>query len=165
MVNLYDIRKRAQEAADPQHENTQIIQSQTEMPFKGAETGLESFEPSFAVNPPSENENALKRLKTPLTGNDAKRNYRAMYRAACNYHERHNPPAVESAYWQTHIPGEDETPQAEAEYWADAARDASKTASSFKQDPFFIGLLAAVYSELEREYSTMREAAANEQSA
>lgn len=165
MVNLYDIRKKAQEAADQQRNSAQNIQSQIEMPFKGTETGIGALEQYSAINPSPNNKSALNRLKTPLTGIDAKRDYRAMYRAACNYHERHNPPAVERAYWQTHIPGADETPQAEAEYWADAARDISDTASRYGQDPFLMGLLTAVYSELEREYSAMRESTAKEKSA
>lgn len=101
-----------------------------------------------------------KRKLEPLTGMDASRDYRAMYRAACNYHERHNPPKVDSEYWKSHTPGEDETPQAELDYWEEAAYSVSEAASAFQRDPFIIGLLAVVYDELEREYIAKREAVA-----
>jgi hypothetical protein len=99
------------------------------------------------------------RTMPPFTGTDQHRNYRAMYRAACDFHERHNPPRVEAAYWKSHIPGTDDPPPSEVEYWQRTAQDASDTATAQGNDPFLIGLLAAVYEELEREYEQRRKRA------
>jgi len=67
------------------------------------------------------------------------RDYRAMYRAACNFHERHHPA------------------QLTADYWEAAAEDMTKTSNEFDNDPFLMELLLAVYEELEREYETLRK--------
>lgn len=99
------------------------------------------------------------RTMPPFTGTDQRRNYRSMYRAACDFHERHNPPRVEAAYWESHIPGTDDPPPSEVEYWQQTAQDASDTARTHGNDPFLIGLLTTVYEELEREYEQMRETA------
>ena len=92
----------------------------------------------------------------PFTGIEKSRNYRAMYRAACDFHERHNPPTVDGEYWRTHKPGEDEAPQAELDYWEAVCDDMTATANSLQQDPFLIGLLIAIFEELEREYKALR---------
>ena len=111
-------------------------------------------EPYSPTPPP---QRPLKRKLEPFTGMDTSRDYRAMYRAACNFHERHNPPKVDSEYRKSHTPGEDDTPQAELDYWEEAAMDVSETASAFQSDPFLTGLLLAVYEELEREYRALRD--------
>ena len=95
------------------------------------------------------------RLNRKFTGIDEGRDYRAMYRAACNYHEQHNPPVVDREYWRTHQVGKDEVPQAELEYWEKAAIDIAAVAHSFGNDPFITGLLTAIYNELGREYKTI----------
>lgn len=105
--------------------------------------------------------NALEREIKPFTGIDAARDYRAMYKAAFAYHERHSPPEVDLLYWQTHTPGTDETPQRELAYWEKAALDISETSSSFGNDRFMIDLLCAIYDELGREYAGARQRAAN----
>ena len=97
-------------------------------------------------------ESPAERKLRPFTGKDTERNYRAMYRAACNFHEAHNPPAFDGAYWQTHTYGVDEVPRIEAEYWERTAHDIAWTAYQYHNDPFITGLLMAVYDELEREY-------------
>lgn len=91
-----------------------------------------------------------------FTNASGTRNYKALYRAAHDYHKRHNPPTVDRAYWETHTAGEDEPPQAELDYWEEAATDVSATANAYNNDPFLIGLLVAVYEELEREYQSLR---------
>ena len=106
---------------------------------------------------------ARKRELLPFTGMDAARDYRAMYRAAFAFHEAHNPPTVDREYWRTHTPGFDDPPQAELDYWQHAAEDLSKTGAECGSDPFFIGLILAVYDELEREYKAARSAAADNQ--
>lgn len=107
-----------------------------------------------ATPPPA---NASQGNFKPFTGIDTSRNYRAMYRAVCNLHERFNPPLVEGLYWQDHTPGIDETPQTELDYWADVAKAVGETAADFQQDPFITGMLIAVVEELEREYRAKKE--------
>lgn len=82
---------------------------------------------------------APRRPLKPLTGLDPRRNYRAMYRAACDFHERHNPPTLEG------------------DYWSKASDDMTETANRFDNDPFLTGLLLAVFEELEREYKSLTE--------
>lgn len=102
---------------------------------------------------------ALKREIKPFTGIDTARDYRAMYRAAFEYHERHNPPRIDREYWQTHTPGIDETPQVELDYWEQAAQDISSACNAFNNDSFFTGLMVEVYNELGREYEAARQQA------
>ena len=139
--------------------------------FKGAEAEKDALiEQGFSViegaitpfdEPPAPNirqpEKDKKGQLRPFTGTDQRRNYRAMYRAACDFHERHNPPRVEAAYWKSHIPGTDDPPPSEVKYWQQTAQDASDTARMQGNDPFLIGLLTTVYEELEREYEQTRE--------
>lgn len=94
-----------------------------------------------------------------FTNASGTRNYKALYRAAHDYHKRHNPPTVDRAYWETHKAGEDEAPRVELDYWEDVCNDISATANAYNNDPFLIGLLATVFEELEREYQSLREKA------
>lgn len=126
------------------------IVEDVEMPF----TAVEEQNAINSMPPPK---SPLERKLEPFTGVDSSRNYRALYRAACNFHERHNPPLVEAEYWKNHTPGIDDTPQAELDYWANVAEDMSATASDLHQDPFLIGLLMAIFEELEREYRAKKE--------
>ena len=114
---------------------------------------------------PSEQTPALKRKLEPFTGMDEKRDYRKLYRAACDFHIAHNPPAVDQEYWRTHQPGVDTPPPAELEYWEKAARDVGEVYLSNGDDPFLIGLLVEVFDELEREYKARRDAAAAQKAA
>ena len=114
---------------------------------------------------PSEQTPALKRKLEPFTGMDEKRDYRKLYRAACDFHIAHNPPAVDTEYWRTHQPGVDLPPPAELDYWEKAARDVSEVYLSNGDDPFLIGLLVEVFDELEREYKARRDAAAAQKAA
>lgn len=82
---------------------------------------------------------APKKPLRPLTGIDPRRNYRAMYRAACDFHERHNPPTVSP------------------DYWSEASEDMTETAGRFDNDPFLTGLLIAIFEELEREYQLLQQ--------
>lgn len=88
-------------------------------------------EPREAVTKP-------RRQLPPFTGRDPARDYRAMYRAACDLHERHNPPRITADYWEA------------------ATDDLTATAQRFNDDPFLIALLAAVFEELEREYKAIQ---------
>lgn len=126
----------------------------TECPQKPANEGRTS------ENAPS-TQPGLKREIKPFTGIDAARDYRAIYRAAFAFHEAHNPPTVDREYWRTHTPGEDMPPQAELDYWENAARDMGAAALTFAGDAFFNGLLIAIYEELEREYKAAQQQAAN----
>lgn len=79
------------------------------------------------------------RTLPPFMGTDSGRDYRAIYRAIFECHERNNPPRLTR------------------EYWEKAADDINATASRFHNDPFVFALLVAVYDELEREYRKLEE--------
>lgn len=124
---------------------------------EGSKTPFEAPAPQdVEISTPSPG-SPLKRKLEPFTGIDKRRNYRAMYRAACDFHERNNPPTVDIEYWKSHSPGIDETPQAELDYWEKAVADMTATANSLQQDPFLIGLLMAILEELELEYKAKKE--------
>lgn len=129
------------------------------MPVERAQTAVEGLDAHSVVKYSPSAEPALKREIRPFTGIDAKRDYRAMYRAAFEYHDRHNPPQVIREYWQQHKPGEADPPQAELDYWAAAAQDACEVSNRFDNDKFVTGLLGAIYDELGREYASRQAAA------
>ena len=106
--------------------------------------------------------NYMLNLRTLNEGIDEKRDYRAMYRAAFEYHDRHNPPRIDREYWQTHEPGVDDVPQAELDYWDKAAQDICEVSNRFGNDKFIVDLLAAIYDELGREYADARRQAAEQ---
>ena len=84
------------------------------------------------------------------------RNYKTLYRAAHDFHQRNNPPTVDRDYWRTHTPGIDETPEAELNYWQRLSEDVIATLRAYQEDNFLKGLLIAIYEELEREYKSAR---------
>lgn len=96
------------------------------------------------------------RLKKAFTDKSGRRDYNILYRAAHDFHEKHAPPLVDLEYWKDHRPGVDDAPQAEVDYWTQAAKDVAEITSAHGGDPFLTGLLQAVYKELEREYKTIR---------
>ena len=73
--------------------------------IEGATTPFDAPPAQEAYTPTPPPEKARKGQLRPFTGIDKSRNYRAMYRAACDFHERHNPPTVDGEYWRTHKPG------------------------------------------------------------
>lgn len=85
-----------------------------------------------------------------------------MYRAAFEYHDRHNPPRIDREYWQTHTPGEADPPQVDLDYWDKAAQDICEVSNRFSNDKFMMDLLAAIYDELGREYEAARRQAADQ---
>lgn len=78
-----------------------------------------------------------KRSLPPLKSLDGSRDYRKLYRAACDFHERHNPPT------------------ASAEYWSNTSDDMTETAQRFDNDPFLTALLIAIFEELEQQYKVL----------
>ena len=138
---MLEIRRRSQQPAQMPTEGAQKPENGASMPRAHSDT--------------AEAKPALKREIKPFVSMDKSKDYRAMYRAVFDYHERHNPPHVDRAYWATHRPGLDETPQAELDYWAQAAKDAEELTARFN-DPFFTEMLVSVYVELEREYKAGR---------
>lgn len=111
MTSLYEIRDRAQRAEGRQPDGAQL-----------------QMQPV----------NVARRVLPPFTGVNGKRDYRAMYRAICECHERNSPPCSTPTYWE-HV-----------------TADIEATAAQFEKDPFVVALLNAVYDELEREYQAMR---------
>lgn len=80
---------------------------------------------------------AQKKTRPPLLSADGRRDYRAMYRAACEFHERHaTPPAI----------GKSEA------YWESAVEDMRTVALAFNNDPFLVGMLGVVYTEMENQW-------------
>ena len=126
--------------------------------IEGAENPfLQASEPrasSGMTNASGVPKNAAER-KTEAFMSASGRDYNAMYRAAHDFHKRHNPPTVDLEYWSTHEAGIDDTPEAEADYWLRIAEDVTATAQAWK-DPFLTGLLLDVCDELEREYKRIR---------
>lgn len=88
----------------------------------------------------------------PFTGIDSSRNYRAMYRAVCNFHEKHNPQK-----WRGLSFGQTDDNEPDCSYWGRATDEMGAIALQFDNDPFVTGLLLAVWDELEREYQQMKE--------
>lgn len=147
----------AQEQKDQLIEQGYIIVDDAEDPFlKASEKASDTLSALSFTDTTDAPKQALKRKTEAFMNASGTRNYKALYRAALDYHKRHSPPTVDSAYWQTHIAGENDPPEAELQYWEKAANDASATASAHDNDPFLIGLLLAVYDELEREYNALR---------
>lgn len=143
---MIEIKRRQQQAA-------QMPAERAQKPAGGLE-GLATGKYVHSTAP------ALKREIRAFAGVDEKRDYRAMYRAAFEYHDRHNPPRIDRKYWQTHTPGVDETPQSELDYWEQTAHDIQAEAEHHGRDPFFVSLLEAVHAELAREYEQERNNAA-----
>ena len=94
-----------------------------------------------------------------FTDHSGSRNYKKLYRIAHDFHQRHNPPTVVRDYWKNHRPGEDDIPEAEAQYWTKTAQDMGETASAGGGDSFLVALLSAIMDELEREYKDIRDKA------
>ena len=142
---MIEIKRKGQAAAEMPAERAQ-------MPAEGLDAQARGIHALSA-------EPALKREIRPFTGIDEKRDYRAMYRAACEYHDRHNPPRIDREYWQTHTPGEADPPQVDLDYWDKAAQDICEVSNRFGNDKFIVDLLAAIYDELGREYADARRQA------
>lgn len=146
---LENIAYRGFSGAEARAEKDKLI----EQGFTVIEGAVTPFDARLAHNistPTHTPKKPAQRQIEPFTGIDKARNYRAMYRAACNFHERHNPPTVKA--------GEDEPSQAEIDYWEEAAEDMRKTAEGFNNDPFITGLLLTIFDELEREYKVLKDA-------
>lgn len=74
---MIEIKRKGQTAAQMPAERAQMLAEGLDAQARG-------------IHAPSE-ETALKREIRPLTGIDEKRDYRAMYRAAFEYHDRAQP--------------------------------------------------------------------------
>ena len=125
--------------ATPRQNNAIAVKKRPQEPREG----------QGAITPPPALQRPSERKITPFLSMDGKRNYRAMYRAACNYHEKYSPPII----------GNDEG----LSYWHEAAEEIGQISASFGNDPFIMGLLSSVYEELEREYKYLRDKEQGEQ--
>lgn len=134
-------------------------QAAAEIPVERAQMTADGLEARMMEGHTHGTQTALKREIRPFTGIDENRDYRAMYKAAFEYHSRHNPPRIDRDYWQTHTPGVDSVPQAEVEYWERAAQDGCEICNSFDNDRFLTDLLLTIYNELGREYKAQQQAA------
>lgn len=84
----------------------------------------------------------VKKAHKPMESIDG-RDYRKMYRAICDFHERHR---------LTRLPLE-----GYAAYWAKVDDDITCAFQQFESDPFIVAMIVAVTEELEREYKTLVE--------
>lgn len=105
----------------------------TQTPARRPETPHGDAQGARMVNCTTKNKNGSQGQIKPFRAVSPDRNYRAMYRAACNFHERNNPPENTDAYW------------------AKAAADMAAVSSEFQGDAFLRGLLLAIWDELGRE--------------
>lgn len=138
-----------------------IAEADTDNPFlQASDTAPQmASEPPIAsepINPSPTSKKAVQGNIEAFSSASGTRKYKALYRAAHDYHKRHYPPTVDRAYWEAHIAGADDAPQAELDYWEEASSDMCSTSNAFDNDPFLVGLLVAVYEELEREYNKLR---------
>ena len=85
-----------------------------------------------------------------FTGICSSRNYRAMYRAACNFHEKHNP-----RNWEGLVFGANSDNEPDCTYFGAAVEEMEQIIRNFQNDPFLSALLLAIYEEMEREYHLM----------
>ena len=127
-----------------------------ENPFTAPQT---SAPPEPQPEPPQPERAAPERKREAFTDHSGSRDYNRYYRIAHDYHKAHTPPVVEAEYWRTHTPGEDDIPEAEAQYWIRAAAELGAASESGGNDLFLMDLLSALYAEIEREYKALREEA------
>lgn len=132
------------------------VVSPADNPFTAPQSGPVAPPPSAPVILPESLRAASEGKKEAFTDHTGGRDYKRIYRAAHDFHRRNSPPEVVRDYWKDHKPGEDDTPEAEAQYWKRAAQDLAETASAGGGDSFLLALLSAVYEELEREYKAIR---------
>lgn len=149
-----------QEKKDALIEQGFTIEEDKDNPFlkdapTASQTASEPPQASALNSSTPANKNAPQGKIEAFTDVSGKRNYKALYRAAHDYHKRHFPPMVDREYWRTHTAGEDEPPQVELDYWEEAVNDISATVNAYNNDPFLSGLLVAVFDELEREYQSL----------
>lgn len=130
----------------------QMPVKRTQMPADGLETPANKEQATPAETP-------LQAEIMAFTGIGNGQDYRAMYRAVFDFHEQHNPPRVDTVYWQTHTPCIDDTPQSEVDFWAQAWQDLRKVCEAFNNDQFIIAMMGAVMNEINREYEADRRAA------
>lgn len=109
--------------------------------------------------PTQPKKDAPERKREAFTDHSGSRDYNRYYRIAHDYHKAHTPPVVEAEYWRTHTPGEDDIPEAEAQYWIRASAELGAASESGGNDTFLMDLLSALYAEIEREYKALREEA------
>ena len=151
-TGLNKIAYKGFETAEEQEKRDSLLQAGFTF-VDAPENPFTAPQASAPVPPPSGRKGA------PFTDHTGSRDYKRIYRAAHDYHQRHTPPTVEREYWRTHTPGEDDTPETEAQYWIEAAQDMAETSAAGGNDPFLMDLLTAIYTELEREYKALREEA------
>lgn len=120
-------------------DKTPFEEPQLDMPTKASVRPPEGLQTLPFVSVPPEPPRPTERKLEPFMSNDG-RNYRALYREACNFHERHK--MVEDT----------------EEYWVALAKDMGELSGKYQQgkDSFLNGLLMTIMEELEAEVKRMR---------
>lgn len=142
----------AEELKDSLTEKGYSIIDNAENPFLQASEPLSSSAWTESSGAP---QTATERKGEPFISSSGQ-DYKALYKAAYDYHQRYTPPVVDRKYWGRHTAGIDDIPEAELDYWRRAAEDVTATAQAWN-DSFLTGLLGAVYDELSKEYNRLRE--------
>lgn len=91
------------------------------------------------ATPPPRSEGQKQALQ-PFKSLDGTRDYRKLYRIACNFHERYNSPPIVAKSSEEY-----------SRYWQAVTDDMFATIAANDKDPFLAAMLGAVYDELERE--------------
>lgn len=156
-------RISAQDSAEEDQQERREEPQEEQISFLQAERPILAPPPPAPAKTQSEPEKpkeaAPERNKGAFTDHSGSRDYNLYYRIAHDYHKAHTPPVVEAEYWRTHTPGEDDIPEAEAQYWIRAAEELGEASAAGECDPFLMDLLSALYVEMEREYKAIREEA------
>ena len=86
--------------------------------------------------------------------NEPKKDYKAIFRTAFEFLDKYKYLPVQGDYWQNHIPGVDDPPPTEIQYWGEMGQEASDLANKYLNDQFLTDLLIAIIDELERQHDT-----------
>lgn len=137
-----------------------VVDTGKENPFLQASGAASVTPPASAAQKPTATTKPGPARKIEAFMTSSGLNVSAVYRAVYEYHKRHEKPFVDVEYWRTHKPGEDNTPQAELDYWKSVGEEASILCKEFNSDPLMLDFMSAVYAEIDRAYKRAREQAA-----
>ena len=115
----------------------EFTRQKAEIPPERARLAPERAEPQKWTTTPPESKSPSERKISAFTSIDGKKDYRAFYKIAYTIHERCTPPAEDWA----------------ERFW----RDIDSVPEETRNDLFFIGLMNAVYNELERQARKIRD--------
>lgn len=131
---LKDLQRAAQLTAQREQRGEQLTLSDVERTPDEPRTEPAQEAAAPAAEQRGNTAQPTRRQVAPFTGRDPGRDYRRIYRALFDFHERHNPPRKD-----------------DAGYWEDVCEDMTQLSAAHGNDPFMMDLIIAVFGELERE--------------